>query len=183
MAATKPAAALNQYLTPLRRAIAVLSSTAVVLTDCRDPADGLEHQITLAKNQTLRVGNSRGDAHYYATVRQRFQIVADAPEPRSTWRVRVAGYQYMLADADEREILSYHLHPGQDVSDTPHLHIKGLPLRELQKAHLPTAHVTVEAFIRLLIRDFQVQATTQDYRRVLDDCEKQSAQAYSLQRS
>lgn len=178
MAAAIPTAALNEYTTSLRRAVGVVSSTAMLLTDCRDPADGLEHEFTLARKPPLLLRNTRGDLRYHILIRQKFRVVADGSDRRPQWQVRITGYQYMVADPDDREILSYHLHPGQALSDAPHLHLKGHPLRELQKAHLPTSHVTLESFIRFLIRDLQVHVTTRDYRRILDDCEQQSAQAY-----
>ncbi len=79
------------------------------------------------------------------------------PEP---WRIQIVAYQYTLLDADQREILAFHLHPdGPSHVFTPHLHLgpgAGQLRVDLAAAHVPTGPVTLAAVARLAIEGFSV---------------------------
>jgi hypothetical protein len=72
------------------------------------------------------------------------------PEP---WEVVIVGYQYTLLDADQREIVAFHLHPeGPSHVISPHLHLgagAGRLRGDLGAAHIPTGTVTLAAVARL----------------------------------
>ena len=80
------------------------------------------------------------------------------PDP---WRIAIVGYQYTLLDADQREILAFHLHPeGPSYVVTPHLHLgagAGQLRADLGAAHIPTGPVTLAAVARLAIEGFSAQ--------------------------
>lgn len=69
-------------------------------------------------------------------------------------------YQYTLLDADQHEILAFHLHPeGASHVVTPHLHLgpgAGQLRADLGAAHVPTGPVTLAAVARLAIEGFSV---------------------------
>jgi hypothetical protein len=83
---------------------------------------------------------------------------AGEPDP---WEVRIVGYQHTLFDADQREIVAFHLHSeGRSHITTPHLHLgagAGQLRPDLGAAHIPTGVVTLAAVARLAIDAFSVR--------------------------
>jgi hypothetical protein len=90
-------------------------------------------------------------------------------------------YEYRLLDRDERELLVYHWQPGPEHSGPgyPHLHVSAslnaqadaLTRRsiDLDKLHLPTGIVTLPAFVRMLITEFQIRPLRQEWATRLDE--------------
>ncbi len=80
---------------------------------------------------------------------------------REPWLVNIVAYQYTLLDADQREILAFHLHPeGPSHVTTPHLHLgagAGQLRADLAAAHVPTGTVTLAAVARLAIEGFSAR--------------------------
>jgi hypothetical protein len=86
------------------------------------------------------------------------------------------GYEYSLRDRDDVELLAWHWHPDSSfVTPTfPHMHISAAlrPARAngergvvpLDKLHLPTGQVSLGAFIRMLIEEFDVEPAAGDWR-------------------
>jgi hypothetical protein len=170
LAGKNPAEALEHYVRPFQQAVACIASTAQFTTDCRNPKDGLEHYLRLS-GEPLRVATPRGDVHYQLAIGQRFRIVEDRERDRGPWRANTRSYMYTVANDDGAEILGYHWHPGEQGFNEPHIHVAGHPHASLQHAHLPTGRVTVEAFILLLIREFNVRAQNTGYKKVLEASE------------
>jgi hypothetical protein len=86
-----------------------------------------------------------------------FRLVQDAPHD---WRVRTAGYEYRINDADGRELAAWHWHPAPFPGpDFPHLHIAAASLGH---THLPTGRVSIESVLRLLIDDLKVPSRRTD---------------------
>jgi hypothetical protein len=79
------------------------------------------------------------------------------PGEASPWEIAIVGYQYTLLDADQHEILAFHLHPeGRSHVTTPHLHLgagAGQLRSDLGAAHVPTGTVTLAAVARLATED------------------------------
>lgn len=171
MAGRNPADALENYLRPLQRAVHCISKTATLITDCHDPRDGLDHFLSFAGNEPVRVSNTRGDVHFLVMVRQRFRIVSDDNPDRGPWKATTRQYEYSISDAESRELLAYHWHPGEQGFDEPHLHVPSHTVADLHKAHLPTGRVSLEAFIVMAIREFSVHAQNEGYKKLLDHSE------------
>ena len=91
--------------------------------------------------------------------------------------MRTVAYYYTLKESDGPEIISYQWHPHQrSVVTFPHLHLGGgamVERAELQAAHLPTGRVSLEAFIRLLIEDFEVPTLRGDWEEALARSEEE----------
>ena len=71
------------------------------------------------------------------------------------------GYMFSMYDANHQEIIAFHWHPdGRSPVTHPHLHI-GAGARagyeRLQKAHLPTGHITIHDVLRFAIADLGVE--------------------------
>jgi hypothetical protein len=83
------------------------------------------------------------------------------PGEASPWEIAIVGYQYTLLDADQPEILAFHLHPeGRSHVTTPHLHLgagAGQLRSDLGAAHVPTGTVTLAAVARLAVEAFAVR--------------------------
>lgn len=109
-------------------------------------------------------------------------IVEGIEQARFGSRPRVATrmYEYRLLDYDHRELLVYHWQPGPGARgpDHPHLHISAalnaqvdaIAHRDigLDKLHIATGRVSLEAVVRMLITEFRVAPQRHDWREALD---------------
>jgi hypothetical protein len=100
----------------------------------------------------------------HARIRLHGSSYPDEPDP---WLVQIMAYQYTLLDQDQREILTFHLHPeGLSHVTTPHVHLgpgAGQLRPELTRAHVPTGPVTLAAVVRLAIVEFSVGPLRSDW--------------------
>lgn len=136
--------------------------------DCHYPREGREYWISLNPGNTVRV-QSASDSHLRVEIGQRFRIVASEQE-RLSWTVLVTRYEFSISDDDEKEIVAYHFHPGEQAFEGSHLHIlsgAGTIRPDLRAAHLPTGPIAAQDFILMAIRDFNVRPLRSDYLRVL----------------
>jgi hypothetical protein len=78
-------------------------------------------------------------------------------------------YDYRLSREDGAEMLSWHWHP-QTGLHLPHLHVARGPVPKA--AHLPTARVSLESVIRLLVADLGVNPLRSDWSDVLTASEE-----------
>ena len=87
------------------------------------------------------------------------------PGERDPWDVGIVAYQYTLLDADQHEIIAFHLHPeGQSHVTTAHLHLgtgAGQLRADLAAAHVPTGPVTLASSVRLAIEGFAARPLRQ----------------------
>jgi hypothetical protein len=80
------------------------------------------------------------------------------------YKVKTTSYIYSVlakCGTEVREILEFHWHPKSTPKlQWPHLHILGQMDNEddIRKIHFPTARLSIEDFVRLLMRDFAVKA-------------------------
>lgn len=127
-----------------------------------------------------------GQTGLFFDVRHQFRLVELTPENRRPeWRVSTVSYQYRLLDTLRKELLVWHWQPGEDFDgpDRPHLHVSaklvvGMSAHnpdetinlDLDNAHLATGRVTIEAVIRTLIDDFQINPR-EGWEQILDRAE------------
>ncbi|MDP9473705.1 MAG: hypothetical protein M3Q71_24095 [Chloroflexota bacterium] len=100
------------------------------------------------------------------------------------WRVTTTEYEYRLLDHDERELLVFHWQPGPTFAgpDYPHLHVSAsLSARlstydeqdiDLDKLHIPTSRIALEAVVRMLVSEFGIKARHDDWQKRLARTEK-----------
>jgi hypothetical protein len=75
-------------------------------------------------------------------------------------------YVYSLDDDAGNVIVAYHWHP--DIGPRyPHLHVRATARRDVMKAHFPTARISLEEFVRLLIEDFDVRPRRSHWKKIL----------------
>lgn len=87
------------------------------------------------------------------SVTQLFSVAQD--RQRGGFKVRTHQYSYSLLEQIEgewREVVSYHWHPEESEVRYPHLHLACVP-----RVHFPTARVSIERFIRMLIDYYEIQ--------------------------
>lgn len=96
------------------------------------------------------------------------------------WQAEILTYSFRLLDRHERELLVYHWMPGPLFlgPDHPHLHVSAALTAQvsatrtreidLDRLHLPTGQVTVAAFVRMLIAEFDVAPLRDDWAATLD---------------
>jgi hypothetical protein len=81
-------------------------------------------------------------------------------------------YEYGLIDRVQRELLVYHWHPQSLGPDYPHLHVSASLSAQvdaqtrrsidLDKLHVVTGHVSLQAFVRMVITEFKVRPLRAD---------------------
>lgn len=98
-----------------------------------------------------------GGAPLYFTVIQTYRVVVAG----NGFKVKTTSYNYELwvkQDEAFHAIAEFHWHPNEEVK-WPHVHIKGYsPEGALDRKHFPTARLSLEDFLRFLMRDFDVKA-------------------------
>jgi hypothetical protein len=125
---------------------------------------------------------SGGPAGLFLSVAHVFAIVEAVPaRTRRQWRVTSRMYEYSLLDLDETELLVYHWQPDADPA-YPHIHVSAaLRARtsaleekqsiDLDRLHLPTGRVSLEAVVRMLITEFGIAPRRSNWQEVLKQTE------------
>lgn len=164
-----PAAAVNDYLEPLSRAVSCVTNSVLDVRggyyQSHEP-----HTMILAGGESAKLPQS----HLAISVLGLYELVRYAGSG-GPWEARTVGYYYALENEAGQEIIAYHWHPGSaigSVPDYPHLHLGAgsrISFRELQQAHVPTGYVSLADFLRLVISDFQIKPLRDDWSRVLEE--------------
>lgn len=98
-----------------------------------------------------------------------FVSVLPTPDDEGARR-RTAGYAYVIADRETRELVAYHRHPGgSSPIDAPHLHLGARLLRPelarpLGRVHWPTERVTLTAVLSAAVDDLGIEPLREDWR-------------------
>lgn len=142
-------------------------------------AVGERHTIAFPDPVSLR-SPAGGPSGLFLDVAHVFTIVeAERVRFRRSWRVTTRMYEYRLLDHAREELLVYHWQPGPDFEgpDHPHLHVSAsLDVRvdavtrreiDLDKLHLATGRVSLEAVVWMLIAEFRVAPQRHDWRETL----------------
>lgn len=108
-------------------------------------------------------------APLWLTLSQQY-VLRQVEDERGPWKVSTRGYWYRIDDEDG-EFLAWHWHPlGLSRERRPHLHVYRDPYDG--RLHLPTARVGVEAVVRLLVDELDVQPRRDDWVDVVDEAER-----------
>jgi len=126
----------------------------------------------------------RGKVPLTFSAGQNFEIIE--LDERGPYEVRTRAYFYAIATVEGRDILEFHWQPdakpardGERVVTAPHMHL-GPAVAAVQtairpgtfhKAHIPTGHVTLQAVVRLLISEFEVEPLNTNWQIILDRTE------------
>ena len=162
------AEAVNNYRRGIQRLISCVADSVV------DVAGGyhlspVPHTLAMNGGQPTALG---GPSRLMLRLQQNYRIV-ESGSSEDTYRVEIAGYNYVVYDSERREVLIYHWHPrGNSSIVTPHLHLKqgsqvGRP--EVRDAHLPTGYIPLVAFLRLLVVDLGTQPRRSGWDAILAD--------------
>ena len=143
-----------------------------VTTSVADVAGGyypspFPHRLTINNGQSVILG---GHSQFMLGLQQNYRVVESGPSA-TRWRVDVVGYDYVIYDAEQREVLLYHWHPRSNSPvETPHLHLEQgaeVGRAEVRNAHLPTGDVSLNAVLRVLIEEMGVQPRRPDWDSIL----------------
>jgi hypothetical protein len=103
----------------------------------------------------VKLNRSGGD-DLYLVVTQTYRITSTD----DGFKANTTSYNYELWCKKDREletIVEFHWHPTEEVK-WPHVHVTGnSPEGALDRKHFPTARLSLEDFLRFLIRDFDVR--------------------------
>jgi hypothetical protein len=113
----------------------------------------------------------------YLVIHQHFGIeVKTAVSQPRTYKAMTTGYEYMILNRQQREIVVFHWHPGQRSHEhSPHVHLGSAVVdvnssdigKTFSRFRIPTGHVSVAQVVRLLLTDFNVVPNRQDWESVL----------------
>jgi hypothetical protein len=153
-----PQRALDNYLSPLRRSLACVTTcqfayTSAVLNQL--------HTLTLF-TPVAEVASQAGETFNIA-----FQHAFKVQGAGTGHKVTTLAYRYAFEDSEHNELVLYDWHPSSRVQ-IPHLHIPcaGDVRPEFCKCHIPTGRIAFEDFLLFLIEEFKIQAVD-NYKTIL----------------
>jgi len=153
--------AVDSFLGPIRQALSCITKSFVV--SGYDPNNQRPHALTINNSDPVKLAST---PTLYLTVQMQYRVVETAGE-RGPWKVTTAGYNYSVQDRLEKELFAYHWHPWLKPS-FPHIHVcPASGVNNLRKIHLPTARISIEEVLQLLIEQFKVKPIRQDWEKVL----------------
>lgn len=164
MAGSTPRRAVENFLRPLRKALACVTDSQLQRGGDRA---GVDHALVVSGDQPFTLIRENGRV-IRARVSLNYRIIQSKEPHRGPWKVRTTAYHYTLEDVDGREILSFQWHPrGVGALPYPHIHLRGAAREELREAHIPTGRVSLEEFLRFGIEAFELRTRRTDWRDVL----------------
>lgn len=131
-----------------------------VITDAYLKALRVDDNYLLLYDPLPRVETTHGGV-LYLDILQTFVTSATAD---GGFRAHTTSYQYVVmennTESNDHGVVSYHWHPDRTTKlRWPHLHVvpRDQDAYVGPRVHLPTARVSIEDFVFLLIRDFHVR--------------------------
>lgn len=153
MPGRKPSEAFRRFIEPLQSAVTCLDDAKLTISP-RGRADAnTRHGWYLNGGKGL----SQGQLTFKA--KMLYEIVPNSRVGlRERWKVSTLGYMYQI-DIDDHALVEYHWHPGPgSTHDEPHMHMGAAGLVPsgviVPRTHLPTARISLEEVVRLLIQEF-----------------------------
>lgn len=186
MPASSPEAAVDAFLTPLRRTLACIVRGTAIASGARPDRRNTVLHVSEGQDseRPARIRTHGGEGELLFRFAHAYRVV-QLPEvsDRNRYAVRTASYRYDILDRDEGEVVVFHWEPeGRGSVRTPHLHLSAaapivLPQHpgsriadrktHLNRLHLPTGQILVEDVVELLIRDFRAVPLRADWAAVL----------------
>ena len=161
-----PSDAVNNYRHGIQRAISCVTTYVADVAGGYYPSP-FPHRLTINNGQPVTL---RGPSQFMFGLQQNYRVV-ESEQSGTRWGVDIVGYDYVVYDAEQREVLLYHWHPrGNSPVATPHLHLEqgaNVSRPEVRDAHLPTGEVSLNAVLRVLIEEMGVQPRRPDWDSVL----------------
>jgi hypothetical protein len=170
LSARSPAAAVEEFLTPVRRALSCIVREHATLRGGFDPKSAIS-VVTLNKYkaQPARLYHPSRSLGLFASLQYRH-----TQSDGGIWRAEPAGYLFEVVDRDEQTVLAYHWHPFSRVR-RPHLHVGSQSLVKgsiLVKAHFPTPELSYPSLVRSVIEELGIVHIREDWAEVLDAAER-----------
>jgi len=161
LAGKTPKQAVENFLAPIRRALSCITRSFVI--SGFDPNSSKPHVLTINNGDAVKLNST---PILYVTVQMQYRVV-EAKGDRGPWKVTTAAYNYSIQDRLEKEIIAYYWHPTVKPF-YPHLHVcPATGVNLLRKIHLPTARISIEDVLQLLVEQFKVKPIRQDWKKVL----------------
>ena len=161
-----PAEAVNNYRRDVQRPLSCVTDGVVGVDGGYYPSPH-PHFLTMSSGWPATLG---GPSRLRLRVQQNYRIVESGLTGDGR-QVAVVGYNYAVFDAELTEVLLYHWHPiGNRSIATPHLYLRQgaeVGRAEVRNAHLPTGNVTLNAVLRVLIEEMEVQPRGSDWDSIL----------------
>lgn len=154
-------------------------TTQRLTVSTRSYAVGPDYTLEFGTPASLRAPYG-GPSGIFLDVTHVFVIVeADRQPVRRVWQVTTKMYEYRLLDYHHEELLVYHWQPGSDFAgpNHPHVHISAslsaqvdaVARREIEldRLHIATGRVSLEAVVQTLITEFKIAPQRHDWAETL----------------
>ncbi len=187
MAGSSPEEAVDNFIGPLRQALAcVVRATAIGSGHRQDEPNS----VTLFPEgqdggDPARVRTHGGEGELLLRFAHLYRVVhVPGDQQCGPYKVSSSFYRYDILDRDEDEVVVFHWEPeGRSPVRTPHLHLPAatpivLPQRggsgvagaktHLGKLHLPTGRILIEDVVELLIREFGAVPLNENWAAILE---------------
>ncbi len=150
MPAKNPSDANKDFAHYFRESLSVVTNSFLTAA-----AEGQER--VLLYEPPVKLQRKQGDP-LFLSVTQTYRLDSRAGGFKAT----TTSYSYELSvkkDGKLEIIVAFHWHPAKTAKlKWPHVHIRGNTAEgDLGRKHFPTARISVEDFLRFLIRDFEVK--------------------------
>lgn len=176
MAGKTPYEAVENFLAPLRRAVARVTRDQLTLSPGGHVPRAEPHVVSLSRGGTTVL---RGDLPLEFALSMQYRIV-EAEDERGPWKTKIEQYAYSLrlsGGGNGPELLGWHWHPLDTPHyPDPHVHVGAVALAPngglTRKMHIPTARVSLEEVLRFAIVDLGVRALRADWDEVLRETQR-----------
>lgn len=173
MAGKTPHEAVQNYLTPLQRALSCVTQAVLSVGGGyhASPRQNPQHRHVLTMQPSPAVLGR--DKRFALKLIQQYRVLESAGT-QGPWAVSIVGYYYTFETLGPlpQEIVGYHWHPhGRSAVTFPHLHLHagaGVVAHNLSKAHLPTGRIAVADVLKLAITHFGTAPLREDWETILE---------------
>lgn len=170
-----PDRAFYRFHNPIEKALGCITARRLLIPQRGDLVLGRHNSIVLADGDPVPLGSSS----ITLSVIHEFKIIHDDTLENGPYKVRTLQYQYQFATSDGDDLITFHWTP--EAKETaqkkfPHMHIGTkllandtpmLPGR-LNKAHIPTARVSIKSVVRFAIEEIGVRPLRKNWHRDLE---------------
>lgn len=161
MAGRTPDGARDSFLAPLRRALDCVTNAQFHFSR---QAPGSPEALTTSEFPLRLRRDDRSEV--LLGLAKEYRVI-EAEGDRGPYKIESLAYEYRVADAEDTEVVCWHWHPQN--YPRPHVHVRG---GLLNKAHVPTGRVSIEAVIEFAVTELSVVPQRDDYLDVLRQAEQ-----------
>ncbi len=174
MAVKTPFEAYTTFQRGMNEALSCVTAGRLSVPSVSVFREGFEYAAVL--NRGVPANDLRSDHRLSFTVVESFVITAAGETDQRQYRIQTTEYSYQILTRSGSELLAFHWTPladGPGYRTHSHMHVGNVlladnaPIQNFHKLHIPTARVSVESVIRMLIEEFGVRPRREAWSEIL----------------